>query len=41
LLLEDYESKIFAKFSVSLEPGNLEKNKALWAPLEESIKHNL
>jgi len=41
LLLEDYESKIFAKFSVSLEPGNLEKNKALWAPLEETLRNIL
>ena len=38
MLLEDHESIIFAKFSVSLEPGNLDKNKTLWAPIEESLK---
>jgi len=38
MLLENYESKIFAKLSVSLEPGNLEKNKGLWAPIEETFK---
>ena len=38
MILESYESKIFAKLSVSLEPGNLEKNKALWVPIEETLK---
>ena len=38
MILESDESKIFAKLSVSLEPGNLEKNKALWAPIEETFK---
>jgi len=38
LILKGDEAKNYGKFRVSLEPGNLEKNKKLFAPIEEKFR---
>jgi len=41
LILKGDEAKIYGRFSISLYPGNLEKNEKLLAPIEKKFKEFL